>query len=612
MLKTLRLGKDFAVPLDFATEGLGVVGMRGSGKSNAEARWCEILHKAKIPFVVVDPKGDWGGIRSSADGKSPGLPIPVFGGLYGDFPLDEHLGARIADLLVDENMSAILDVSRMSHAARARFLTDFFEQLMDRHQREPHVRCVILEEAHRYIPQKVPAELTRVKEAAAAILLEGRSWGLGCWAATQRPARLNKDVMEEVGTIFVFRLGVAATNDRRTVTGWFQDQDNVKEIASTFTTLGNGEAWVHGPATLGITQRIQMDRRTTFDSAATPLVGASGKPIATMATINSAAIIEALSDAIDKAKANDPKELKKELSVVRAELAKRPSAEDASELEWWRRFSTTFAPEQLPEIGAPFTSLGPLYLSGAAPKPETIEVPFVPDEILDKRDLVVEGASALAKLIADMSNGLDAAVKEADKAKKSGPKSAPVLPVMVKTTKAALAEVRHVRIPRETPVADDPGDGSLPKGERVVLVGIAQSGTAGATKGQLVLLSGLKSSSVKTYVQRLRNKGLVTSTGARFFTTEEARSMLGHFEPLPSGEALRSYWVNSIPEGESKILSALISVYPHTVTREELVERTGYEPSTVKTYVQRLKVRELVVIDDGNPRVSALLFDEVA
>src|SRR5204862_2549422 len=143
----LRLSPDLELPDSFATEGVVVMGVRGSGKSNTEVRFAELLFEAGIPFVAIDPKGDWYGIRMPATG--PGLPIPVFGGLYGDFPLEETLGRRIADLLVDANISAVLDVSRMSHAARARFLTDFFRQLMDRHQLDPTVRTVIAEEAHR-------------------------------------------------------------------------------------------------------------------------------------------------------------------------------------------------------------------------------------------------------------------------------------------------------------------------------------------------------------------------------------------------------------------------------------------------------------------------------
>jgi hypothetical protein len=111
--------------------------MRGSGKSNTLVTWAERLYDAGIPFVAIDPKGDWWGIRSSADGKRAGLSVPVFGGLHSDFPLEERLGARIADLLVTNNVSAVLDVSRLSISARARFLIEFCNGLMDRHQVEP-------------------------------------------------------------------------------------------------------------------------------------------------------------------------------------------------------------------------------------------------------------------------------------------------------------------------------------------------------------------------------------------------------------------------------------------------------------------------------------------
>lgn len=616
-IKTLRLAPTLAVPIDFATEGLGVVGMRGSGKTNIEVRWCEVLYKAKIPFVVIEPKGDWKGIQSSVDGKSPGLPVPVFGGLYGDFPLDETLGRRIADLLVDENMSAVIDVSRLSVGARARFLTDFFEQLMDRHQREPHVRCVILEEAHRYIPQKVPAELTRVKEAAAAILLEGRSWGLGCWAATQRPARLNKDVMEEVGTIFVFRLGVAATNDRRTVTGWFQDEDNVKEIASTFTKLGNGEGWVHAPSTLGITQRVQFDRRTTFDSAATPLVGASGRPIATMATIDSAAIKEALSDAIEKAKANDPKELKKELAKARADLAARPSVEDSKELSWWRQFSRVFAPDQLPEIGSAFTGLGPLYLAGAPVEPQRVDVPFVPVHVLDARDRLLDAMTSVTSTIGALSSSIDTAVTDAAQVAKLAPVAKRgEIPLVVKMASSKIAEVRQIPV-APTVDEDDDGDetdgGVLKAGARKMAEILFRYGQP-LTRDQLSVLAAVtRGGTLSKYANALRAAGYtnerngyveLTATG-----TVYAASMPEANSPIPSIDEIVAGKSKNLKAGARNMIAVLLEIYPSGMPREELAARAGVTlGGTLSKYANAIKIVGLVEEGGGEMRAAPVLY----
>lgn len=55
MSKTLKLADDLALPLDAVTQTFLVVGKRGSGKSNTAARFVEQLHRARLPFVVLDP-----------------------------------------------------------------------------------------------------------------------------------------------------------------------------------------------------------------------------------------------------------------------------------------------------------------------------------------------------------------------------------------------------------------------------------------------------------------------------------------------------------------------------------------------------------------------------
>jgi DNA helicase HerA-like ATPase len=98
--KLLRVSPDLSLPLDAATETFAILGKRGAGKSNTEVVMAEEFSAAGIPFVTIDPKGDWWGIRSSADGKSPGLSVPVFGGRHGDVPLEATAGPMLADLIL--------------------------------------------------------------------------------------------------------------------------------------------------------------------------------------------------------------------------------------------------------------------------------------------------------------------------------------------------------------------------------------------------------------------------------------------------------------------------------------------------------------------------------
>lgn len=581
----LRISDDLALPLDFATEGIVVIGVRGSGKSNTEVRFAEQLHENGIPFLAIDPKGDWYGIRM--DGEKPGLPVPVFGGLYGDFPIEERLGGRIADVAVDNNVSGVVDVSRMSHSARARFLTDLFRQLMERHQLEPHVRTVIFEEAHRYIPQQVSGPVAALKEAAAAVLLEGRSFGLGCWACTQRPARLHNDVLEEVDTAIIHRIGVTATADLKRVRDWVKHEDLGDEIGQSLTKLKAGEAWVLSPVSLGIVQRVQIARRTTFDSGATPVVGdekTTRRRLATMADIDADAIKEALAETIERAKADDPKELHKRIAELERHKCPEP----------------------------------------AAVEPQRIEVPVISQETREELLRAVGQLNDYVTSLTIAADGVVTAVATATSVshatqlqRASGPQKS--------TTETSVtgrpsgrpspsgAPRRPAATPTVTPVAErrPAGDGTtnIPKGERAVLAALAAR-DKGATREQLTLLTGYKKSTRNAYIQRLGNAGLVEIRGTRIFATDAGLNELGaDYEPLPTGAALREHYLRTLPPGEAAVLQVLIDNYPAGVDRDLITDLTGYKKSTRNAYIQRLGTRELVTLVDGEPAAADTLFE---
>lgn len=142
------------------------------------------MHQVGVPVIVVDPKGDWYGIRTSASGDRPGLPIPVLGGRHGDIPLDATTGELVADLLVDQQLSAILDVSEFTKAELRRFLKAFGDRLYRRADRTP--THLFLEECHEYLPQQVRGEDAALVETWQRIVKQGRFKGLGVTMASQR------------------------------------------------------------------------------------------------------------------------------------------------------------------------------------------------------------------------------------------------------------------------------------------------------------------------------------------------------------------------------------------------------------------------------------------
>lgn len=124
MTKGLKIADDLALPLDVVTQAIGVVAARGSGKSYLSAVLAEEMISAGLPVAILDPIGVFFGLRSSADGKGPGLPVVILGGEHGDVPLEATAGKVIADWIVAERRPAVLDLSLMRKGEQRQFVTE--------------------------------------------------------------------------------------------------------------------------------------------------------------------------------------------------------------------------------------------------------------------------------------------------------------------------------------------------------------------------------------------------------------------------------------------------------------------------------------------------------
>ena len=101
---------------------------------------------------------------------------------------------------------------------------------------------------------------------------------------------------------------------------------------------------------------------------------------------------------------------------------------------------------------------------------------------------------------------------------------------------------------------------------------------------------------------------MVHDNGMRFLVTQAGTDWLGtDFERLPTGAALRDYWLEKLPEGESRIFEAVLIA--RGMTRDAIGEVAGYKRSTRNTYIQRLAARELVIAEGEMIRPSETLFE---
>lgn len=312
----LRLSDDIAFPIEAVTKTFGILAMRGAGKSNAAAVMAEAMYRARLPFCVIDPVGAWWGLRSSSDGTGPGLAIPIFGGYHGDVPLERGGAELVADLIVDESLSCVVDVSAFeSERAKREFLTAFAERLF-RRKGQPGKGTplhLFLEEADDYAPQRhTGPDMARCLGAFQRIVKQGRARGLGSTMITQRSASLNKDLLSQIETLIVLR--TTAPQDRKAIEAWVEYHALSDELLESLSGLKSGEAWVWSPW-LNVVKRTQIHRRGTFDSGATPTLQSS-RASATLADVDLESVRKQMATTIERHKAEDPRELKKRIAEL--------------------------------------------------------------------------------------------------------------------------------------------------------------------------------------------------------------------------------------------------------------------------------------------------------
>lgn len=323
MTKQLKIADNLSLPLDAVTQTFAILAKRGVGKTHTAMVTAEEMLKAGQPIVVYDPTSAWWGLKTSKDGKKPGFPVVIFGGEKADVPLEESAGSTIATVIVEKRIPAILDVGLLRKGARIRFMTDFCETLYHKNREALHF---FADEAHSIAPQNLKAmpEAARLLGAMEDIILQGRRRGLGVTVISQRPALVNKNVTTQCEVLIAMQL--TSAQDRKSIEEWVDahgdDESKAKEMLKSLSSLQRGEAWVWSPGWLRTLVRTKFRDRETFDSSATPEVGGRVITPKIVAAVDLQKLGAEIQATVDKAKADDPKELKRRLGEAETKLAK--------------------------------------------------------------------------------------------------------------------------------------------------------------------------------------------------------------------------------------------------------------------------------------------------
>lgn len=569
--KTLQLGSDFSLPYDAISETFAILAIRGAGKSNTAAVMAEAMFAAGLPFVVVDPVGAWYGLRSSQDGTGPGLAIPIFGGKRGDVPLEKTGGALIADLVVDRRLTCILDLSAFeSEAAKKTFLLGFASRLYQRNEEPLHM---FLEEADDYIPQRIIGGETKLVEtqllrAFENIVRRGRSRGLGMTLITQRSAVLNKNVLTQCATLIAMR--AVSPQDRDAIKAWVRYHNEADDLVGTLHELATGEAWVWSPDFLKVVKRVKFFRRSTFDSGATPKMVKGSRPAATLASIDLGEIQARMSATIEKAKAEDPRELQAEIRRLKKELEGVKSANGKADR---------------PDLEARISELSTL--------------------VCDLRDenngLRKEVAGANLKIIGlrdraeQILTNLRLALRSAEDWEESV-KRLESVPVPEAKDFPSIAQAERRGRERATPRATAPAQprdeasatseasSSVTAPQKRILDVLASFAVLGLERCDRAMIAifadqSPKSSGFANNLGALRSAGMIDYPDRGYVSlTPEGHQLAEHVDaPLSLGEYHKA-WFARVSGPQRKMLDLLVLEYPGPIERNALAEQTDQSP----------------------------------
>ena len=598
MIKTLNISHDLKLPVDAITQSFAGLAKRRVGKTYTFSVMAEEFVAANLPFVALDPTGAWYGLKSSADGKSPGLPVVVIGGVHGDLPLDPEQGSVIADLIVDHPGYYVLDLSSTdSGAAQDRFATAFALRLFERKKRSRDPLHLFVDEADSFVPQRPFPGQQRMLGAFEALVRRGGLYGLGTSLISQRGAIVNKNVLSQCEVLIA--LQTTGSQDREAIRKWAEGhgtKEQVSELMGTIASLKKGEAWVWSPSWLEVFKRVQIRERHTFNSSATPKVGERQAEPKKMAEVDLAVLKQKLARTIEQAKANDPVTLRKRAADLladnlrlRGELAKK--------------------------------------VQGKVPTPAKAEVKVVEVPLL--KESQVKRMEALAQKLRDGAGEAAIAASEISKILSANADLSGVVRRIREPISVARREEPVARKPTydlasdrrplsELPVYDhDLVDIDGKSGQARMLEALSRRHPNRLTRAQTATLSGMSpaSGTFSTYLSRLVKADLVNLSGSTLGLTAHGEQIgsqwLGRVQSLSDVLAM---WQKSLGGSEWRMLNFLLTMHePHNfINRSTLADALGWSENsgTFSTYLSRLRRNGLIEEEGRNLRASRTLLED--
>lgn len=612
MTKMLDFAKDLKFPLDAATQTIGCIARKRAGKSYAAGKLVEGFYANGVQFVVVDPVGNWWALRLAADGKSPGLDVPVLGGLRGDIPLDPHGGKLVADAIIDTGRSFVLDVSQFSLADRKRFVTALGEQLWTRQKglKDPAPIHVVLEEAQLFLPQQIFKGDEHMVGIWTEIVRLGGNKGIGVTLITQRPQSVSKEALTQVECLVV--LQVNGVPEKKALKEWIVEKGLDTNLLEELPFLKTGTAYIWSPQWLEHFGKHEIGKKWTFDGGMTPKVGGK-RETAELKPIDLEALKTAMSEAVVKAEQNDPRALKKRIGDLEKQLLRLV---EATQKEQGKKTQVVEKVVERAVLTEKDTKALEKHVAGVEEQGERLYSKLQSE--MAKLQSEMQAYVLAARDLASAMRAKYAAAPPPPPSRRPPASYDERLGMGEYRSKSEMKRVETLKGNQQWAITAIPvnGNGELkfPKGAREMLKALACRHPTALTKVQVATLAGMSggSGTFGTYLSSLRTAGYVHEDRDGMHITEEGMKFLdGDVPERPtSTEELMDLWTSKFQGKTKDMLRELVERHPNWMTKDELGEVVGISPTsgTFGTYLSSLRSNGLVESDKGQVRASDNLF----
>lgn len=509
-------GAQIIIQLDKLIESRALIQANsGAGKSWAIRRLVEQT-SGQVQQIILDVEGEFHTLREKFD-------YVLAGGEDGDCPAEPRSAQMLARRLLENHTSAIIDINALKVPQRQDFMRRFLGALDTAPRRLWHPCMIVVDEAHKFAPQSGKAESTN---AVMDLMANGRKRGHCGILAVQRISKLHKDVAAEANNKLIGRAALDVDMKRSADELGFYGRDQQHKLRH----LKPGHFYAFGPALCDqVTRMIVGPVATTHPKPGQdiPRPKAPSKKVMDML-----AKLKDLPEAAAQ-EAQDITGLQKELREANRKLTARPVQVDEA--------ATVKRIEQ------------------AVRQAEREHQSQAADQAKAVKDLQARIQKIGAICQVEVKH-------EAPRAPAPRPK--PAAPPVPRARKPAPDQFE--------PMVDDGFKMGTP--HRKILTALAQNADGLEPKVCALHCCYVPTGGAfRNPVSALRTAGLIYPGHSLLQITEAGLQALGPVDPLPTGDALRSWWKRSDVLGgpHGRMLDALAEMGP--MAKNDLAEHLEYE-----------------------------------